>query len=749
MPPCCTKLFRRAPDPEREPSAMEASTAARGEKAACQMPEAEEPEGSDDELQSSEDMPDVRLFGPGDAPQVQLLPPPDAPVVHVVQPLGQRALAGRDVRPPLGPFGAGSRIGVCVHGACLMGGSLAVLSDLEDLCRHTAVQLHVASRGCLGLCGQGPNCLLEPPAHAKGRTHVQTGVRSFEASVSLLKKALDSGERVAAEPVLRRARLKSDAMRLMHGDLARPSEQVAADMLRAEELLTEAIDLEQNSGDRARLLELLLMRGKARGRCALADAGRRHAYAELAVTDFGAVTAEEPQHARAHLETARVLDFTRRPKEALDSFQRSLDVSKGPALRDWALGPGEMRQVERSMQRILRRLEEAAAAGVEHVEADGERADSGDGSGRWKVARITGISWDTCVYHLENSPPAEPHPCPSHSWHVQARFGAAVRDYTPVSTVAQWEAGRVDLLVKTYSDGVVSKQFGALRTVDEAQAACQVSYEPLEDQRCWVTISRPLVTLHLPSLTEAPAPLPAAARPDGPVRLALIVGGTGVAPALQLLNEVAEPNGSFGPHATAVMIYSSRTVLDVLMLNELRALEASAAGRISVRHTLTNAREGDEDEDPWESLPQQVYFPGRHGHFLSFFNQPPEPIGGPLRRGRGGEAELRGRLNPEMLAGLLPPPGPSTKAVVCGPQQMLDDVGAMLLRLGHAQDAVVLLHATTSSGQDTHGSVAEGPCELAKAGAGTAAPLPVISVMPAPEANAGSTFADRVRAAQG
>jgi len=613
-----------------------------------------------------------------------------------------------------------------------MGGSLAVLSDLEDLCRHAPIHVHVTSRSCLGFCGQGPNCLLQPPEHVKGRNQVEMAVRSFDASLALLRKAMGSTAPVAPEPVLRRARLKSDAMRLMQCDLARPGELVAADMLRAEGLLTEAITLEQK-GDPDRLRELQMMRGKVRGRCALADSKLCQSYAELAIADFGAVIANQPEHARAYVETARILNFIRRPKEALEFFDRSLEISKGSASRGLGLGPGEVRQVERSAQRILERLEEAAAAGAEYGagEDDGGRAGSGDGSGRWRVARITGISWDTCIYHLENHPPAASHPCPNHSWHLQARFAKEVREYTPVSTVAEWESGRVDLLVKTYCNGVVSKQFGMLQTVDEAQAACQVNYTPLEEQQCWVTLSRPLVTLYLPGLTEASALSAPANAGATPLHLALVVGGTGVAPALQVLREVADPRGAFGAHCTALLLYSSRTVLDVLLLDELRALEASAPGRITVRHTLSHASDELEDDDPWDALPMQVYFPGRHGHFASYFNQPSEPVNGPLRTARGQEAGLRGRVSLEMLAGLLPPPGPGTKAIVSGPQQMLDDVGDMLLQLGHSQDSVVLLRATTTADPRQQGMTAKDSIDPGRSSAGMS-----------------MTFADRVKAVQ-
>eukprot|EP01050_Picozoa_sp_SAG11_P029150 SAG11_NODE_8088_length_1061_cov_1.250520_1_plen_203_part_10 len=59
--------------------------------------------------------------------------------------------------------------------------------------------------------------------------------------------------------------------------------------------------------------------------------------------------------------------------------------------------------------------------------------------------------------------------------HVKVRFGGAVREYTPVSTAADWEAGRLDLLVKTYAAGTVSRRFALLRQAVRAPRALIIS----------------------------------------------------------------------------------------------------------------------------------------------------------------------------------------------------------------------------------------------------------------------------------
>jgi hypothetical protein len=72
--------------------------------------------------------------------------------------------------------------------------------------------------------------------------------------------------------------------------------------------------------------------------------------------------------------------------------------------------------------------------------------------------------------------------------------------------------------------------------------------EPLEEQQCWVLLSTPKLTLALPTLrTLPPAPREEAKEEEQAARrkkrrpwshVACVVGGTGVAPALQILRHV-------------------------------------------------------------------------------------------------------------------------------------------------------------------------------------------------------------------
>eukprot|EP01050_Picozoa_sp_SAG11_P017366 SAG11_NODE_2498_length_3287_cov_1.417817_1_plen_606_part_00 len=523
-----------------------------------------------------------------------------------------------------------------------------------------------------------------------------------------------------------------------------------------------------------------------------------------ALADFDSVISNDETFTQAWMEKAKILRRARKPQEALDCFKHTLELgtSQDPPPK----GNGMHKYMQQWLERIISELEERILenAAVDSGEfgsadaADESVTDSGDGSGRWKVAKITGLSWcatfasfaaaasifgrtavvgrrrscdwmrgprmlspplcavavlswrrDSCIYHLENHPPAMPHPYPNDAWHVNVRFGATVREYTPVSDYASWEQGKIDLLVKTYraqnrrlepanlecitiyaraismswtavdcskrskssldallaarlglaADGTVSKKFALLRQASP--------YTALEEQPCWVLTSAPALTLALPSLANPlQALLPSAehqALPP-PTHIGIIVGGTGIAPAIQILREIAlGEGGAFGAGCSAKLLYASRTPSEVLMLDELRAVEAFAPDRIAVRHNLTNFEQDDDGADSadggYGSSPSfdtgESSIPGRHYHFTSEWN-PYKPSEGELKTAQGEEAELRGRCDRAMLKALMPPPAATTRLVVSGPPQMWEDIKAHALRLGYQPETLVELESEST-----------------------------------------------------
>ena len=133
----------------------------------------------------------------------------------------------------------------------------------------------------------------------------------------------------------------------------------------------------------------------------------------------------------------------------------------------------------------------------------------------------------------------------------------------------------LELTIKTYPGGEVSSRFATLREAGHGGGGDGDGGGSGDgdgdgngdgDGASAVLVSAPRATLYLPGLTEEPPPAGGGRGEEGggrgvtvtPAiqRLGLVVGGTGVAPALQLLREIADPNGSFGPGVAAVLLYS-------------------------------------------------------------------------------------------------------------------------------------------------------------------------------------------------
>ena len=90
------------------------------------------------------------------------------------------------------------------------------------------------------------------------------------------------------------------------------------------------------------------------------------------------------------------------------------------------------------------------------------------------------------------------------------------RDYTPISSAKEWEAGKVDLLVKFYADGAATSWL-------RRALVPSVTSAPRLGARVW--LSQPVRTLSLPSLVAASGrgqalPLPPPACPPSLLQLA-------------------------------------------------------------------------------------------------------------------------------------------------------------------------------------------------------------------------------------
>jgi ferredoxin-NADP reductase len=122
--------------------------------------------------------------------------------------------------------------------------------------------------------------------------------------------------------------------------------------------------------------------------------------------------------------------------------------------------------------------------------------------------------------------------------------------------------------------------------------------------------------------------------------LCLIAGGSGIAPLMAMLRH-RERHADRTP---ATLVYSSRSVDDIIYRNELDAL-GKRDGILRVLHTLTR-----QQPDGWT------------GH--------------------------RGRVDRALLADACYSPAQSPKIFVCGPTPFVEDVARFLVELGHEACAI-------------------------------------------------------------
>ena len=142
--------------------------------------------------------------------------------------------------------------------------------------------------------------------------------------------------------------------------------------------------------------------------------------------------------------------------------------------------------------------------------------------------------------------------------------------------------------------------------------------------------------------------------PFGVRHVAMLAGGSGVTPMLQILHAML---GNSSEAATVTLLYSNRNQDDIIARSTLQAWQAGSRGRLSVVHTLTR-------EPPQSSW---------SGH--------------------------RGRVGREMIAQHFPPPSSSVLVFVCGTDSMYESFsgprrgafGGLLQEMGYAEAQVVKL----------------------------------------------------------
>jgi ferredoxin-NADP reductase len=121
-------------------------------------------------------------------------------------------------------------------------------------------------------------------------------------------------------------------------------------------------------------------------------------------------------------------------------------------------------------------------------------------------------------------------------------------------------------------------------------------------------------------------------------RLALIAGGSGIAPLIAMLRyRAADPGNDRQP---ARLLYSARSADELIYHKQLEDLAAHDAG-LGITYTLTRMQ-----PDDWRGY--------------------------------------RRRIDRDMLAEVLWPPADAPRIYVCGPTPMVESVATQLVELGHA-----------------------------------------------------------------
>lgn len=145
------------------------------------------------------------------------------------------------------------------------------------------------------------------------------------------------------------------------------------------------------------------------------------------------------------------------------------------------------------------------------------------------------ISRNTAIYRFKLKTPLETIDIPS-GHHVQVRVfidgKEEVRNYNPIST--RFEKGHIDLLVKSYKDGKVSKYFASMKageTVDFRGPVGSLVYKPNTYKN-----------------------------------IGMVCGGSGITPALQMLNDIITVPEDL---TKLSLIYCNETEKDILLKEEL------------------------------------------------------------------------------------------------------------------------------------------------------------------------------------
>jgi len=273
---------------------------------------------------------------------------------------------------------------------------------------------------------------------------------------------------------------------------------------------------------------------------------------------------------------------------------------------------------------------------------------------RWNLESVQPVSQHTAVFEFRCSEEKASLPMAGHLWHrtLLAAVGDndegplpwIERDYTPISTVVEESSGTCKLLIKVYPDGAATQW---LRNIPLGKT---------------VLLSPPRVTLLAPTLV----PVDMLGRGHTPTGVLLVVGGTGVTPALQVL-EIFRSE-----HAQPIVIILGCRAGDMLALQPLQDHVSSRASPTTIRICVSDAACGSVS---FAAAPSPLSYDEAVRAFPNLnFHQ--------------------GRITQDLLASSVDTLGlEGLRAVVSGPQAMNDSVSDQLLVAGVKRSQLTVMKA--------------------------------------------------------
>jgi len=236
-----------------------------------------------------------------------------------------------------------------------------------------------------------------------------------------------------------------------------------------------------------------------------------------------------------------------------------------------------------------------------------------------------------------------------------------IRPYTPISRPDA--KGHVDLAVKTYPDGKMSQHIASLKVGDTLE------------------IKGPVVKLPYKLNEHA--------------KLGMIAGGTGIAPMLQVIDEILAGESAFGKDNTKVsLIFANVSEQDILLKEEVDRRAAANPSQLEVFYLVDKASSPD-----WsggvgyvtkQMLAERMPPPGSSGRV--FVCGPPPMV--KARPRTGGPKAGAGDVEAPSAESADPRADPRAAQVVCGAKGTKEDpkaqgeLSGMLKELGYAKEEV-------------------------------------------------------------